>query len=147
VAESSRSSSSLASTTNAGTDHGRKDGARRWAPAARSEEASGRVARDGSSKVTDVGLPGCSAVSRALETANGCGSARCAERLDVPAGPPSRSAQSSGPRPGDHRACTTGKVWGSFVRSGFPADRRTAAASRAEVCRCGSRNGRRPRQM
>ena len=108
-AESSRSSSSVASTINAGTDHGRNDsaGPRRFAA---SVEASGRFTRDGSSNVADVGLPGCSAVSCALETANGCGSAIRAERLDVPAGPRSCSAQSSSPRPGDHRACTKGKV-------------------------------------
>lgn len=78
------------------------------------------LTRDGSSEVAEVGLPGCRAVRWALETAKGCGSAMCAERLDVPAGPRSCSAHSSRPRPGDHSACTKGKVEGSFVRSGFP---------------------------
>jgi hypothetical protein len=57
--------------------------------------------------VTWVGVPGCSAARTSAGAAKGCGRAVRRARLRPVAGRSPSSAQSSTPRPGDHRACTT----------------------------------------
>ncbi len=87
------------------------------------EHLTGAVG-DRSSNVTDVGLPGYTAASRTLETANGCGTApNDSTYWPGPSGAPPRAAD---PGPETAESAPKGEVWSSFVRSGFPVGHRTA---------------------
>ncbi len=103
--------SSEGSTTTAGTVHGASVGAPRPRVRGRERtrpgESCGPDGYEGSSTVTDAGLPGWIAASASEGTANGCGRAVRSDRRSVRGLRSPSSAHSRTPRAGECRAWTT----------------------------------------